>query len=197
MGVDKASLLFRGQPLVAHALDILRGARLDVSIAGSRADLRAYAPVVEDAESGLGPLGGICSALATTAARWAVFLPVDLPLVPSLLVRSLLNHARATGNAINLTSLAGFVQTFPAVLDVAVLPGLKAELEAGRRGCFSAFQAAANGLGQPMSVVAAESLVQDGQVTHPEGRPLASWFSNINSREDLRRAEAHFPGFFA
>jgi molybdopterin-guanine dinucleotide biosynthesis protein A len=197
MGVDKASLLFRGQPLVVHALRVLRGASLDVSIAGSRADLRAYAPVVEDAEPGLGPLGGICSALASTEARWAVFLPVDLPLVPSSLLRFLLKHARVTGIAINLTSVAGFAQTFPAVLDRAVLQGLKAELEAGRRGCFSAFQAAANGLGQPVSVLAAESLVQDGQLTHPAGLPLASWFSNINSKEELRQAEAHFPGFFA
>jgi molybdopterin-guanine dinucleotide biosynthesis protein A len=197
MGADKATLAFRGRPLVVHALKILTGAGLSVSIAGSRADLRAYAPVVEDAGPGLGPLGGICPALASTVARWAVFLPVDLPLLPAALVRFLLKHARMSGCAITLTSVAGFVQTFPAVLDRAVLPGLEAELEAGRRGCFSAFQAAANGLGQTVNVVSAELLAEGGQVTHPEGLPAASWFSNINSAEDLRRAEEHFPGFIA
>lgn len=197
MGADKASLVFRGQPLVVHALEILRGAGLDVSIAGSRADLRVYAPLVEDAEPGLGPLGGICSALASTAARWAVFLPVDLPLLPSPLIRFLLNHARVTGSAITLASVSGFVQTFPAVLGIDVLPGLQTELREQRRGCFSAFQAAAKNLGQPLSVIAAEPLAEAAQVTHPDKLPVPGWFSNINSAEDLRRAEAHFPGFFA
>ena len=197
MGRDKASLLFRGRPLVAHALDIFSGAGLQATIAGVRVSLGAFAPVVEDAEPGLGPLGGICTALKSTTARWAVFLPVDLPLLPSSLVRFLLAHAQTTGSAITLPSLAGFVQTFPAVLDRSALPGLQAELESGRRECFSAFQAAAGGLGRPLGVVAAELLAQAGQVTHPDGLSVESWFSNINSVDDLRRAEAHFPGFIA
>lgn len=197
MGTDKASLVFRGRPLVAHALEILSGAGLEASIAGARVPLGAFAPVVEDAEPGLGPLGGICTALESSAARWAVFLPVDLPLLPSSLVRFLLDRARISGSAVTLASLAGFVQTFPVVLDRAVLPGLQAELHAGRRGCFSAFQAAAGGLGEPLNVVAAELLAQGGQVTGPDGLPAASWFSNINAADDLRQAEAHFPGFIA
>jgi len=197
MGTDKASLVFRGRPLVAHALEILSGAGLDSSIAGARVALGGYAPVVEDAEPGLGPLGGIATALASTAARWAIFLAVDLPLLPSSLVRFLLTDAQTNGSAVTLVSLAGFVQTFPVVLDRAVLPGLRAELSAGRRGCFSAFQAAAGGLGQALNVVDAEQLAQGGQVAHPDGLPAASWFSNINSAENLRQAEAHFPGFIA
>jgi molybdopterin-guanine dinucleotide biosynthesis protein A len=188
---------FRGRPLVAHALAILSGAGLDVSIAGSRADLRGYAPVIEDAEPGQGPLGGICAALACTPARWAVFLPVDEPLVPSSLVRFLLNRARVAGSAITLASVGGFAQTFPAVLDRAMLPVLEAELLAGRRGCFSAFQAGAAAPGQPMNVVVVEALAQGGDVIHPEGLPASSWFFNINSSDDLRQAEANFPGFIA
>ena len=197
MGKDKATLEFRGGPLVAHALGILSGAGLGASIAGSRAPLESYAPVVADTEPGQGPLGGICAALASTEARWAVVLPVDLPLLPSSLVRFLLDRARVTGGAITLTSVTGFVQTFPAVLDRAILPGLQSELKAGRRGCFSAYQAAAAGLGQALDVVAAELLAQGGQVVHPYGLPAASWFLNINSADDLRRAEAHLPGFIA
>jgi len=197
MGTDKASLVFRGRPLVAHALDILGGAGLPTSIAGSRVPLEGFAPVIGDAEPGLGPLGGICTALATSAVRLAVFLPVDLPLLPSSLVRFLLAHAQATGSLVTLASLGGFVQTFPAVLDTAALPGLEAELAAGRRGCFSAFQAAAAGLRRPLTVVDVELLAQTGQVTHPGGLPAAIWFSNINSADDLRQAEAQFPGFIA
>jgi molybdopterin-guanine dinucleotide biosynthesis protein A len=128
--------------------------------------------------------------MASNAARWAVFVPVDLPLLPASLIKYLLNHARGTGSAITLASVAGFVQTFPAVVDQAALTGLQAELAAGRAGCFSAFKAAAAALEQAIDVIYAESLGQSGQVSHPKGLPAANWFLNINSADDLRQAES-------
>jgi molybdopterin-guanine dinucleotide biosynthesis protein A len=189
MGQDKALTPFRGRPLVEQALSVLRGAGLEASIAGARSALGAFAPVVEDSEPDQGPLGGICTALASTSAQWAVFLPVDLPLLPASLIEFLLHHARITGRAVTVPSIGGFAQTFPAVLKRAVLPVMKAELAGGRGGCFRAFQAAAAGLSEPVSVVGVEMLVQAGQVAHPEGLPAARWFSNVNTAEDLCRAE--------
>ena len=105
MGRDKALLPFAGRPLIAHALSILReaGLRLDRwSQSASRIGaLAAYAPVVEDSQPGLGPLAGICAALAAVATRYVVFLPVDLPLLPSSLIAYMLHHAanhRARGH---------------------------------------------------------------------------------------------------
>jgi molybdenum cofactor guanylyltransferase len=190
MGEDKALVSLRGQPLVAHALGILREAGLAASVAGSRSPLAAFAPVVEDSKAGLGPLGGICAALASTSARWAVFLPVDLPLLPAFLVAFLLDHARITGRAVTLCSVNGYAQTFPAIVDRATLPVLEIELASGRRGCFSALQASAACLSQSMSIVAVEMLVQAGQVAHPEGLPAARWFLNVNAPADLRRAKS-------
>ena len=193
MGQDKALILFAGQPLLAHALAILRGAGLSVSLAGARSPLEVFAPVVEDFQPNRGPLGGICAALASTSARWAVFLPVDLPLLPAALVTCLLSHACTTGCAVTMASIGGFAQTFPAVLDRALLPFLQAELASGRRGCFSAFQAAAASLAQPVTVLPVELLVQSGQVAHPEVLPPARWFLNVNSPADLLGAEKRRP----
>jgi molybdopterin-guanine dinucleotide biosynthesis protein A len=190
MGQDKAQVLFGGQPLALRALLIFRQAGLSASLAGGSASLAAFAPVVEDSKPGLGPLGGICAALRSTSARWAVFLPVDLPLLPAPLVKFLLDHARMTGRAVTLCSINGFAQTFPAVVDRAALPSLETELAAGRAGCFSAFQAAAAGLSQPVTVLAVESLVQTGQVAHADGLPAARWFMNVNASDDLSRAKA-------
>jgi molybdopterin-guanine dinucleotide biosynthesis protein A len=136
-------------------------------------------------------LGGICAALASTSARWAVFLAVDLPLLPASLVAFLLDHAQITGRAVTVSSVNGYAQTFPAVVDRAALPALEIELAAGRGGCFSAFEASAAGLGQPVTVLAVELLVQAGQVAHPDGLPAARWFLNVNAPADLRRAKAH------
>ncbi len=156
----------------------------------ARASLEAFAPVIEDASPGLGPLSGICAALSTISARYAVFLPVDLPLLPPSLLVYLLRHARITGSAVTVPSVSGFTQTFPAVLDRAALPALQNELELGRNGCFSAFQAAAAALGQPISSIAVELLAQSGQVSDPLGLPPVHWFLNLNTPDDLARAEA-------
>jgi len=112
MGVDKALVHLRGRPLVEHALEILRGAGLAASIAGARSTLSAFAAVVEDVEAGKGPLGGICAALASTSAQRAVFVPVDLPLLPSSLVAYLVRHAEITGRAVTLASVAGFTDVY-------------------------------------------------------------------------------------
>ena len=188
MGSDKALIKLNGQPLVVHALNIFRGAGLPATIAGARSDLSAYAPVLDDA--GLGPLGGVCAALASTSAAYAVFLPVDMPLLPSPLISLLLEYARSTQSAVTVPSVNGFAQTFPCVIQRAALPALVSELKAGNDGCFSAFRAAAARLYKPFSSLPVENLVQAGQLEHPDGMPPAFWFLNINTPADLDRAHA-------
>lgn len=190
MGRDKALLPFAGRPLVRHALSILHEAGLPASIAGARSPaLSEFAPVVSDPTPGLGPLAGICAALASTQSRFAVFLPVDLPFLPPSLLLYLLHHARVSGQVVNLPRVNGFAQTFPAVLDCAVLHVLKVELDAGRNGCFSAFEAAAAAMKQTISSIPVEYLVQAGQAAHPFALPPFRWFLNLNKPTDLTLAE--------
>jgi molybdopterin-guanine dinucleotide biosynthesis protein A len=193
MGRDKALLEFADRPLVAHALSIFNEAGIPAMIAGAaspaRASLEAFAPVVEDASSGLGPLSGICAALSVNSARYAVFLPVDLPLLPASLLVYLLRSAGITGSVITVASVSGFTQTFPVVLDRAALPALQNELHSQRYVCFSAFQAASAVAGQSVSSVAVELLAQTGEVFHPLGLPPIHWFINLNTPDDLARAE--------
>ena len=153
--------------------------------------LAGFAPLVEDKQSGLGPLSGICAALASTTSQWAIFIPVDMPLLPPPLLRFLLDHARITGTPVTVTSVNGFAQSFPVVLDRAVLAMLLQELQSGRGGCFSGFQAAAESLGEAVTVIPVEPLVQCGQISHPRGLPATRWFLNVNTVEDLGRAEVH------
>jgi molybdopterin-guanine dinucleotide biosynthesis protein A len=194
MGQDKALVQLAGQSLAERALGILRGAGLAVSLAGGSPAIADLAPVVQDSVSGLGPLGGICAALASTSARLAVFMPIDLPLLPAPLIVYLLEHANVTGVGVTLTSIGGFAQTFPAVLDRGVLAVLESELQAGRRGCFAAFETAAARLGQRVSVIPVETLVQSCQVAHPESLAAERWFLNVNAPDGLRLANQHLSG---
>ena len=196
MGTDKAQLLFHGQPLAVHALAALRQSGLSAALAGGHPSLAALAPLIEDPLS-LGPLSGICAALAHTSADFALFLPVDLPLLPSSVLACLLRHASITQAPITLASASGFIQTFPAVIHRSALPTLERELEARRLGCFSAFKAVAAASGAPSSVLHVEYLLQSGQVTHPSSLPAAWWFLNINTPADLTRAQLRSQPLFA
>jgi molybdopterin-guanine dinucleotide biosynthesis protein A len=190
MGIEKALVQFAGEPLVAHALRILRCAGLTASIAGAHSPLESFAPVVPDSEPDRGPLGGICTALNVTAARWAVFLPVDLPLLPPSLVAYLLEEAQETGVAVTLAEGNGFTQTFPAVVDQAALPALRSALQSGRGGCYAAFKSAAADLGKTVKIVPVEQSLKEGKLALAGALPTACWFLNINEPADLLRAEA-------
>jgi molybdopterin-guanine dinucleotide biosynthesis protein A len=197
MGQDKSLLMLAGQPLITHALFTLQAAGLSPKIAGARSDLSNFATVIPDPAPYLGPLSGICAALESTKARYSVFLPVDLPLLPASLIAYLVHHAIITSSAVTLPSICGVANTFPTILDRRVQPTLKSELAAGRRGCMAAFQAAVQALGQPISVVPVELLAQSGHAADPRGLPPALWFLNVNTPADLGRVDRHFPSQIA
>jgi molybdopterin-guanine dinucleotide biosynthesis protein A len=194
MGSEKALIQLAGEPLVAHAVRILRQAGLAVSIAGARSPLEHHAPVVPDSESDRGPLGGICSALAFSAANRAVFLPVDMPLLPSSLLALLLKAGQAEDALITVPSVNGFAETFPAVVNREALPWLRDSLEGGRGGCFQAFQAAAKAMGRTMKVMPVEQAVRDGRLAVTDALPIECWFLNVNEPADLAQAEACLKG---
>jgi molybdopterin-guanine dinucleotide biosynthesis protein A len=192
MGQDKALISLSGKPLIHHALQILGAAGLEPRIAGAQSDLSSFAPTLPDdpAQSSRGPLSGICSALANTSAPLALFLPVDLPLLPASLIVYLLHHATVTQSAVTVVSIAGFVQTFPAVIAPAALPSLRSSLNSSNRGTLRAFSAAADHLSSPLSVLPIEMLLQSGQISSSEALPPGLWFLNLNAPQDLLQAEA-------
>ena len=189
MGRNKALVEFAGEPLIVRALKLLRDAGFEPRIAGARAELDRFAPVIADAEPGRGPLGGVCAALAACQEPQALFIPVDLPLLPASLISFLARRAAITTAIVTVTAVSGCPQTFPAVVDRVALPSLEDALRQGRGGCYSAFEAAALGLRQRVAIIPVEYLAQPGQVTHPVNLPPAMWFLNVNSPADLARAE--------
>lgn len=191
-GQDKALFHFNGKPLIETAIETLHSCGLNPRIAGARSDLSSFAAIIPDdaAHPGLGPLSGICAGLGAAKSRYAVFLPVDLPLMPASLIAYLLHHAEVTGSAITLASLSGFLETFPVVIDCAAVSSLSISLRSQDRKCLTAFRAAAGALQRPFTVVTLELLLQAGQVSHPHSLPAQAWFLSINSPQDLLRASS-------
>jgi molybdopterin-guanine dinucleotide biosynthesis protein A len=102
MGRDKAMLELEGRTLLARAVETLRGVsrlrssagEVVVTIAGERESLEGADRSIVDRYPGCGPLGGIEAALEDLDrggdADWALFIPVDMPLLTSATIDALL-----------------------------------------------------------------------------------------------------------
>jgi hypothetical protein len=73
-------------------------------------------------------------------ARWAVFLPLDLPLLPASLVVYLLDHAQITGAADHRPVGQRVCADLSGGGGPGCLAALRAELEAGRGGALQRFK---------------------------------------------------------
>jgi molybdopterin-guanine dinucleotide biosynthesis protein A len=182
MGTDKALLRFAGRPLIAHAVDLLKAAGLEPRIVGSRADLADYAPVTEDLHTGCGPLGGIEAALASSTSEWNVFLPVDLPLLPSVFVRYLVERASITGAAATIPTLACAPEPLCAVYRCDLLEGIRRALESGTYKVMSAVNRSSRASAIDLFSVETVAVTRDDWPLSP---PIHRWFQNLNTPADL------------
>lgn len=189
MGRDKALTPFAGRPLIETTLSSLRQVGIRVRIAGFRSDLSQYAEGVPDEIRDAGPLGGVYSALASSSARWNVFVPVDMPLVSAALLRVLLQRAVLTDALITAATVGGVLQPFPVVLQHAVLQAIPQHLAERSVACHYAWKTIPNELGGSLDVVSVEALRQSGLVDHELQLPAAYWFQGANTPAELTRLE--------
>jgi molybdopterin-guanine dinucleotide biosynthesis protein A len=185
MGSDKALALFRGIPLIQAALQTIEAVGIPARIAGSRSDLSSFATQIPDTFAETGPLGGIHAALSVSDAEWNLFLPVDLPLMPTSLLACLLQRAMLTGAPVIAARLNGRIQPFPVVLHRTALPSITQRLQAGNSACHAAWQGIPAELNSSLDIAPVEYLYQCGQCSHPRGLPPALWFQSANTPAEL------------
>ena len=80
MGRDKAQLPLHGRTLVEHIAGAVAEAAGSVTLIGAPErypDLGIR--MLPDSRPGAGPLGGICTALASTDAEWNLIVACDMP----------------------------------------------------------------------------------------------------------------------
>jgi molybdopterin-guanine dinucleotide biosynthesis protein A len=89
-GSPKALVALGGETLAERAWRVLAGACDEVIAVGKAADaLPLPFPVLDDGATGRAPVYGVIAGLAAAAHEVVVFLPVDCPLVTSVVVRAL------------------------------------------------------------------------------------------------------------
>ncbi len=189
MGRDKALLPFCGRPLIEIAVGKLRSFCSGVSVAGNRDDLAVYAPVVHETRIGTGPAAGLEAGLQASAQPWALFLPVDVPLVPEFLLWSWAAAVvGGTNEGLRLSFLraGGNRQPTFCLLHKDCLEPLTAITEAGERKLDILFDKTASRLGPAALWVAEAETFAANDGPHVD---VDLYFSNVNWPEDLSALE--------
>lgn len=135
MGRDKALLPFHGGALAGHVAATVAAAAGSVILIG---DPQKYGhlgyPVLADRKPGVGPVGGIESALSYTTADWNLVLACDMPGISAEFLRGLLDAAeRAGADVLAPAGPSGRLEPLSAVYHRRCRETLGRALEAGVR----------------------------------------------------------------
>lgn len=156
LGGEKSRVQLAGEPLLSHVLRAARATGLPVSV------------IRRDDQPGLGPLGGMVTAMRRFRAEAFVFLACDMPFINAPMITRLADLARATSRP--LTYVAENLPGFPLLLQRDHLPVLRDTLDVG-----------------PASLRALFTRIEPDRLSPPDGE---TWrLHNVNRPGDLVEAE--------
>ncbi len=176
MGVDKASLVVGGKPLIVHAIDRLREVLPEVLVVAkdsSRLDLPGVRVIADEHGDKSGALVGIYSALLAAATPYVFVVACDMPYVMPDLVRRMIEACHRCDAFV--PRVGASVEPLFALYSRVCLPSIERRLREGDlrvRGFFEDVN----------TVYAEERFLR-------EADPDLSSFVNINTREDLEKAQ--------
>jgi molybdopterin-guanine dinucleotide biosynthesis protein A len=139
MGADKAFLEIGKQTLLDRAFTAMAPVCDSVTIVGDPVRFAKYKPVVADIFPECGPLAGIHSALAHSAADLNLMLAVDMPFVSTELLVFLLAAAESTAAVITVPHTNRGLQPLCAVYRRDFMAVAAAALRAGKYKIDAAF----------------------------------------------------------
>ncbi len=216
MGRDKALIPLAGKPLIEHAVTKLRRICAEVSILSSNPALAAFAPLVPDIHPGCGPIAGMAAALAHSVFDWNLFLPVDVPFLPTAFLDHWVRTTLATekrGARIAMFTIDALPQPALCLLHRDAQPFITQAVEWQELGLYAALEHAGRELAARQGVRLGRCFVNAQwsreqrftikpnrlgpqqqpwclvNETQQSAQPL--WFLNLNTPEDLSLAEAN------
>lgn len=185
---DKALLEIHGRPMVQIAVEKLQTFCAEVWISGNRDDLGSFAPVVHEERVDCGPAAGIEAGLKASRHEWAMFIPVDVPLVPGEFLRLWVEEALRVRMSVSYLGVLGKQPAF-CLLQRDRQVAFSRLLEEGelRLEPLLNSTAAADGLASWM--YDERDLYGYPEYRGPDVSTLRRWFLNVNTPEELLTAE--------
>jgi molybdopterin-guanine dinucleotide biosynthesis protein A len=188
MGRDKALLEVGGRPMMQIAVEKLRGFCADVSIAGNREDLSNFAPVVREERVDYGPAAGIEAGLKASRQEWAMFIPVDVPLVPMEFLRLWAKEALRVRMSVSFLGILGKQPAF-CLLQRERQATFSRLLDKGERRLEPLLNSTAEADEYASWMYDERDLYGYPDYRGPDQDTLARWFLNVNTPEELMIAE--------
>ena len=176
MGTDKSLVQLGGVRLIERAVETLRQVCTEVVILGSNPALEIYGPLVPDLHPGCGPLGGIEAALAHSRLEWNLLLPVDMPFVPTALLRSWIARVTSRPNSrVAYFEVGERPQPGLLLIRRGAQEPIRASMARGDYKLLPAIHTAAGADGLWLERL--------------DGAEAEGWFANINTPDALQAAE--------
>jgi molybdopterin-guanine dinucleotide biosynthesis protein A len=212
MGRDKARLELGAKPLALHAVTKLRRVCPEVHILSNRPELKEFAPLVRDLHEGCGPMGGLEAALEHSHHEWNLFMPVDVPFLPSSFLDTWVREVSSSqlnGARVAMFTVGGVPQPLFCLLHREVRPFIREAMQRGEYKVFPVLAGAASelaaraGLGvdrvflnrvwEEEAEFIAESDEGDEEpwrrLTEAQKKTRRLWFANLNTLEEFAEAE--------
>ncbi len=176
MGQDKALVPFRGVTMLEYILQQVSGLGSELAlITNSPEDYRRFdLPLYGDLVPDWGALGGLYTALRSSAAETCLLLACDMPFVNLTLVRHLIGLSSAH-DAVIPRLHPEYAEPFRAVYRKTCIPAIEAAIAGGQRRVISFFD--------QVDI----RFVERAEVERFD--PGARTFFNVNTPEDLLEAE--------
>jgi molybdenum cofactor guanylyltransferase len=135
MGRDKALLPYRGATLVETVARTVREAAGSACLVGAPELYRRLdIPAIPDAHPGEGPLGGIVTALAHSAAAWNLMVACDMPGLTVDFLRDLFDRAELAAADVLIPMLpSGHLEPLCAIYHIRTATALQRAFAAGIR----------------------------------------------------------------
>ena len=177
-GKNKALVDIDGIPLIQRVLGVMKSLFPAVILITNTPETYAFLdiPMYEDRIKGLGPLGGIFTALGVIPETAGFFVACDMP----FLNRDLIRYQVAVRRDFDVVApnLSGMFETLHALYTRACLPEIEKLIQAGTYQTIQLFQ--------KVSV----RYVNENEVRKFD--PELRSFSNINRPEELVKIRRHF-----
>lgn len=181
MGADKALLEINGQPLLLRAARLIQPLVASVTVIGDPARYASLGlAVVPDDIAGLGPLGGIATALRISAMSWNLVVACDLPYLTAAWLEFLVARARASRADALLPLSDPGPEPLCAMYHARCAPVISAALHRGVRKVTDG-----------LAGLVIETLPYEEWKAFDSGGGL---FKNMNSPDDYAEARARLEG---
>jgi molybdenum cofactor guanylyltransferase len=131
MGQDKACLPFQGRTLVEHVANAVAEAAGSVTLVGAPERYQSLSlPRLADTQTGVGPLGGIHTALSASRAAWNLVVACDMPGISGSFLQSLMAAAESSAaDCFVPAGPSGLLEPLCAVYHLRCLPAIGAALD--------------------------------------------------------------------